>query len=521
MEFQHRHNASSCPADAIEGEARQVFDKIVRWCRRTEQPFGSFEKRLFVVIAVLARLLIRLYLATRHEKLDVQPYLEDGVYRLGKRDAERTLKTAYGEVSYQRTQLIKRKGGAGFYPLDAVLGLTRDRLTPWVMQLVARLATRMSFQATHLVCKAVLRWAPSTETIEQVVLGMGRQAAPFMQQLAAPPADGEVLVIETDGKCPPTATEAELAKRRGKRKHKSGCTCGCQRHRGKAKRQARGSKKRRRKGDKSKNGKEVSVVVMYTLKRSPDGKLHGPLNKKVWATFAGRKAAALWARAEATKRGFPPDTTKTVQIVLDGAKGLKHQFERLFANAIFTLDICHVVEKLWALGHCYHKEGSAELKAWVEELKTLLYTGQTSELVERLKSYLQDVPLQGPGNKARRNKLSKLINYLEPRLSMLRYKEWLEQDLVIASGQVEGAVRHVVGERFDCSGMRWIPGKAEPLLHLRCIELNGDWDRFIAWFYEQQHKLLHQRQRVKILTDAPVKVKLSKAAKATKATKAA
>ena len=118
----------------------------------------------------------------------------------------------------------------------------------------------------------------------------------------------------------------------------------------------------------------MSVVVMYTLKHGDDGKLHGPINKKLYATFAGRKAAALWARAEATKRGFGPDTTKTVQIVLDGAKGLKHQLEPLFPNAIFTLDVCHVVEKLWALGHHFHAEGSEELKQgqralWVKAAK--------------------------------------------------------------------------------------------------------------------------------------------------------
>ena len=91
-----------------------------------------------------------------------------------------------------------------------------------------------------------------------------------------------------DGKCAPTATEAELSKRRGKRRprHEKECHCGCQRHRGKAKRQARGTKKRRHKGDKSKNGKEVTVVVMYTLKSGADGKLHGPINKQVWASFA-------------------------------------------------------------------------------------------------------------------------------------------------------------------------------------------------------------------------------------------
>jgi hypothetical protein len=364
----------------------------------------------------------------------------------------------------------------------------------------------MSFKAAHMVCKAVLHWAPANETIEQVVLGMGRDAAPFMQQLEAPRGDGEVLVIEVDGKCPPTATEAELAKRRGQRqsRHQKGCTCGCQRHRGQAKRQARGSKKRRKKGDKSKNGKEVSVVVTYTLKRDDDGKLHGPINKKVYATFAGRKAAALWARAEATKRGFGPDTTKTVQIVLDGAKGLQHNLQPLFPQAIFTLDVCHVIEKLWALGHHFHKEGSKELQAWVEELKTLVYAGKAKTLFKRLKKLLCQTPKPGPGNKGRRKALKTVLGYLKPRLDMMRYGEWIEQDLVIASGQVEGAVRHLVGERFDCSGMRWRREKAEALLLLRCIELNGDWQHFFAWTQKRIRRRLRKGKRVKVLTDQPL-----------------
>jgi hypothetical protein len=100
--------------------------------------------------------------------------------------------------------------------------------------------------------------------------------------------------------------------------------------------------------------------------------------------------------------------------------------------------------------------------------------------------------------------LEKLIAYLEPRLPMMRYDEWLQQDLVISSGQVEGAVRHVVGERLDCAGMRWTQGKAEPLLHLRCIELNGDWDSFFTWACQGYHEQLRQRQPIKILTDRPI-----------------
>ena len=416
------------------------------------------------------------------------------------------MKTVYGEVTYGRHYLLSCGRGSGIFPLDVVLGLTRDRLSPWVMQGVARLATRMSFQAAQMVCKAVLNWAPATETIEQVVLGMGRDAAPFMKQLKAPPDDGDVLVIEVDGKGAPSATAAEWAKRRGQRKpkHAKDCPCGCQRHRGQAKRRARGSKKRRKKGDKSKNGKEVTVVVMYTLKRGADGKLHGPRNKKLYATFAGRKAAALWARAEATKRGFGPDTTKTVPIVLDGAKGLKHNRKPLFPKAIFTLDVQPVVEKLWALGHHFHQEGSEALTEWVEDLKALVYRGKVKTLIKRLEKWLRQTAKHGPGTKGRRTALTTLIGYLQPRLTMMRYGKGIDQDLVIASGQVEGAVRHLVGERFDCAGMRWRQDKAEALLHLRCIELNHDWEKFVPWFQRRTQARLNKGERHKVLTNQPL-----------------
>jgi hypothetical protein len=495
-------------------DAKKCFEGIVEFCRSSKLRFGQFELELMKRLAVLGCCLIRLFLTARHERLDVQPFLEDGTYRAGDDNAERTLKTAYGKVTYARRYLQSRNGGSGIFPLDIELGLTWDALSPWVMQWVARLATRMSFKAAQMVCKAVLHWAPATETIEQVVLGMGRDAAPFMKQLKPPDQDGEVLVIEVDGKCPPTATASELAKRRGRRKprHTKDCPCGCQRHRGQVKRQLRGRKKRRKKGDKSKNGKEVVVVVMYTLKRGEDGKLHGPINKKLYATFAGRWAAAKWARAEATKRNFGPKTTKTVQIVLDGAKGLRHAMAHHFPKAIFTVDVCHVVERLWHVGRHYHPEGSEALEAFVDDLKALVYAGKPEALLERLKSLLEQVPLNGPGTKGRRAVLKSQIGYVSRRLDMMRYGEWLAQDLVIASGQVEGAVRHLVGERFDCAGMRWVKEKAQMLLHLRCIELNGDWTTFVDWFERTNYDHLRQRQRRRVLTNQAKKLRPAKAA---------
>jgi hypothetical protein len=499
-----RWDADRPASDDVADQVRQECEALIVWCRTCRDPFAVFEDGLWLRVMRLACLLVRLFLLTRREQSDLKAHLADGQYRLGDPDAPRQLRTRFGPVTYARPYLICRGGGSGYHPLDAELGLPRDRFSPWVIQFVCRLATRLSFAASRTVCRAALGWSPSTEVIEEWVLGLGRQAQPFAQQQAAPPNDGAVLVIEVDGKCPPTATAEELRKRRGRRSHAGTCGCGCQRHRGQAKRQRRGSKKRRGKGDKSKNGKEVVVVVMYTLRRGDDGRLHGPINKMVWASFAGRKAAAFWARAKATQRGFGPDTTKVVQIILDGAQGLKQNLEPLFPKAIFTLDVCHVVEKLWALGHHFHTEASQELRDCVDEWKVLLYGGREAELVKRLQTLLDHVPRHGPGTKGRRRALAAAIKYLEPRLAMMRYHEWRQQDLVLASGQVEGAVRHVVGERLDCAGMRWIPGRAEALLHLRCIELNGDWDDFIAWSARQHQTMLNARQTVQIRTNQPL-----------------
>ncbi len=87
----------------------------------------------------------------------------------------------------------------------------------------------------------------------------------------------------------------------------------------------------------------------------------------------------------------------------------------------------------------------------------------------------------------------------------MNYADLIERDLVIATGVIEGAARHVVGERMDCSGMRWIRGRAEALLHLRCIEINDEWDRFNAWTNDQIDKEQREALRtVQIRNHQPI-----------------
>jgi hypothetical protein len=131
-------------------------------------------------------------------------------------------------------------------------------------------------------------------------------------------------------------------------------------------------------------------------------------------------------------------------------------------------------------------------------------------LLKRLKKILQSIPLRGPNTKKKREMLAEQINYFEERKEMMRYDEYHQKDLVLATGVIEGACRYVVGERLDCSGMRWKLEGAEPLLQLRCIELNGDWEQFIAWAADQTTAELKNGQLIKIRHPRPKPISKTK-----------
>ncbi len=202
----------------------------------------------------------------------------------------------------------------------------------------------------------------------------------------------------------------------------------------------------------------------------------------------------------------PPGTAKTVQIVVDGETCLEQRLRRLFRGAILTLDLRHAQEKLWEVGRLFHREGSAELTRWVEDLEELLCRGHVRTLLRRLEQAMRNVRLRGPGTKEKREGLKRVIGYLEARVKLMDYGRLRKQDLVIATGVVEGAARYVVGERLENSGMRRIEAREEAVLLLRCIEVNGDWEDFMRWSQEQRNQELERGQVVQIRSKTPIQL---------------
>ena len=348
-----------------------------------------------------------------------------------------------------------------------------------VLALAARLATKLSFAEARSTLSLFMPSAPSTEVIEHAVLGFGQRTQQWFKERPAPAGDGEVLTIMIDSKGAPTVTAEELRRRRGKRRPRpEGAS---PRHRGRQRRKRHPKKARRRKSDKSKNANMATMVVMYTLKQ--DGKnLLGPINRFLYASFAPKEHAFVVAQREAIKRGFGPASGKTIQLVTDGDDCLARYRTKYFPDAIHTIDIMHIIERLWDAGGGCFREGSAELKEWVELQKQRLYEGRVHLILDELRGKM------GVSSAARKKRLGKTLLYIEKRIGCMNYKELMAKDLEIATGSVEGAVKNVIGKRCDNGGMRWIRERAEAVLQLRCIEINGDWDAFIDKVHDDNRR---------------------------------
>jgi len=492
----------------------EMLDFVVQWMgqRSDGETYWDFEEALRKRVAEIGRAATELMLSAANTlsaaELPPRCTLGDREFRLCS-DEPRSFNTWFGVVRYPRAYMRAVGGGPGFFPLDHELGILSDRISPGLLSTAARLGTRVSYGEARETLGWFVPQPPSTEVIEQTVLGLGHHTGEWFEQAAAPDDDGDVLVVLTDGKGVPTAKDSELEQRRGPRKARPASPS--PRHRGRQQRAERGPRPRKKKGDKSKNAKMANVVVMYTLRRDGD-LLLGPINRRVYASFGPKRHAFEFARREAEKRGFGPGTDKTVQIVTDGDRDLHRYADEYFPieeypARVKTLDVMHVLEKLWLVGRCRHKEGTPELGAWVKTQEDRLYDDRAAEIVAELRQWLENTPKRGPGNKGRRERLASTIRYLDDRLTMMNYGTLRRRDLEVGSGQVEGAVNYVVARRCDHGGMRWIKERAQAVLQLRCIDINGDWDSFIRWTLDRlQSRAQAGGTRLRLQTQLPAEL---------------
>ena len=464
-------------------EVQRAVERVLAFTEPSKKlSLASLERELWTALVVLGRAVIALCLVHVASRPRPATYEHGGVQYVLDTKAQRktAIGTRFGKVSFCRP--IGRAVGARHQadlPVDRELGLCSSFSLGTVTTLV-QLCALMAFEPARALFAQFHEWVPSTRSTLRMVDAVGAEARRFLDADALPEGDGEVLIVQVDGRGAPMISATEHARRRRPKRRNKG-----------PKRLARRLRRhahprpRRKKGDKSKNAKVAFVGVIYTLKATRHG-WEGPIHKRLYATFESHEALFRWLVIHAMQRGYG---RKPCYFLADGSDHIWRNQQKYFPKATPCVDWYHVVEKLWEAGACVHREGTQALRDWVHEQQTKLRTGQVAQLLEDLASAYNEIPKTGPGNKGRRQRLFDIIDYLANHEHRMPYAELRSEDLDIGSGAVEGAVRNLVGLRLDGPGMRWGRDRAEMILQLRCVALNGQWDAFCRYLQRRTLRL--------------------------------
>lgn len=195
---------------------------------------------------------------------------------------------------------------------------------------------------------------------------------------------------------------------------------------------------------------------------------HKSLTKIFLGTLGSTERAGDLLGRCAKRMGYGERTK--IHCLGDGAIWIQEQVERVFGTqGSYLVDFFHLSEYLSGASEECCEEGTKE---WLEKRQGEIKEGRIGEVVTILKQHEEMVGVKDGGQ------VRKCLRYIENRPGQFKYKEALEAELPIGSGEIESANRSVVQKRLKIAGAWWKPETAEYILALRCMRMNGDWDRY-------------------------------------------
>jgi hypothetical protein len=379
------------------------------------------------------------------------------------------------------------------YPADAALSLPVGRHSHGLARLAVTEAVRGSFDAAKTAIEARCGPVIGKRQLEDLVRSAAADIDTFYRRrIPLPRTAEEVLVVSVDGKGVVMRPEAlRPATRKAAARHKSTF------------------RTRLASGEKPCRKRMATLGVVYDAVPAPrrphdviavPGGRHGrrplrpgPKASGKWlcgSVIAGpdEVIAKVFDHAEARD----PAHVRTWVVLVDGAR---HQLDLIHAEAArrgvrihLVIDVIHVLEYLWKAAWCLHAADDPAAEDWVATHALTVLAGHVEDAAAVIDAQATAVGLA----RDRRGGVDACIRYLRGNAAFLRYDQALASGWPIATGVIEGACRHLVGDRLDITGARWgLPG-AEAVLTLRAVVANGDFDAYWRFHLAQEHRRVHQ-----------------------------
>jgi hypothetical protein len=336
------------------------------------------------------------------------------------------LHTTVGWIDIQRAYYHCPSCRTSDYPYDRSSGLGSESLSPGLAKACCTLAVGSSFNETSRMIEELFGHTVSPRTVQRVVHHVGsvaldqhRRNLELFREHRAPPAceaPPKRLYIAADG--------TTVHEREGWHESKVGCI--------------RWEDARHRLQQHYVGGFENSERFGHLL----------------W-----------W---QACRCGF----RQAAEVVYlgDGAAWVRSIHDKHFRRATFIIDWYHAQKHIWDCAKVLWGEGKNETAQWADRCCRWLWKGRTRKILKELTERRR----RCRGRK--REAIEDLHRYVKVNQEQMRYDVFRAKGYVIGSGMVEGACKHVVGDRLKRSGMIWSRCGSSATLALRICWLNHEWD---------------------------------------------
>ena len=131
--------------------------------------------------------------------------------------------------------------------------------------------------------------------------------------------------------------------------------------------------------------------------------------------------------------------------------------------------------------------GDPAAEDWVAVKVLAVLAGDSTRAAEEITAEADSAGLPA----SRRTGADACVRYLNARHDYLRYDKALANGWPIATGVIEGACRHLIGDRLDIGGARWGLDGAEAVLTIRAVIANGDFDDYWRFHLAREHQRLY------------------------------
>ena len=407
--------------------------------------------------------------------------------------------SVFGLFEFERTVYGTREGQKIEYiPLDAQWQLPGSKFSYLLQQWDQGLAVEQAYTQVSEWLERILGFEQSVHSLERINRQQSGSVAGFWQARApAPTAEGEEIVVcSADGKGVVMRAKPSEAESKAAQSSASSTS-----------------------EDSKSGGKEMALIgAAYTIApyvRTPAAVLEAlfawpetgaekpparpkPVAKYVRASFArdahdkmAPSYGCIFSWLSQEQRQRDPDNTHQLVVLMDGQQRLWQAAREHFQHVdhVEILDLMHALKYLWQAAALLCPEADqAGRRAWVKAQTERLLNGRVETVMRSLRALGARQAL----NVAQREKLNKICGYFSNNASRMRYDQYLQAGYPIASGVIEGACRHVVCDRMERSGMRWVRAGACAMLELRCIGINREWDQFMAFHIEQENRRLYR-----------------------------